>query len=109
MRTNSTYKTARNNYILRKLSEKQISPIQFHQLERSYKKNNLIYLERDFRHNFFEYSRGTEWMEDAVGPDTSWLEVSGIISWQVRAAIETLCYEDTVGTFTYNHGIDILS
>jgi hypothetical protein len=40
-------------------------------------------------------------MQDAVGPSAKWLEISGIVAWHVRAAIETLGYEDTTSTFSH--------
>jgi hypothetical protein len=92
-----TYKTARNTFVYRKLSDKEMSLTQLHQLERYQKKQTLLSLERFFRHNFFQYSRDGGWMQDAFGPNAAWLNIPGIISWHVRAAIETLRYEETHG------------
>jgi hypothetical protein len=41
-------------------------------------------------------------MQDAVGPNSSWLEIPGMVSWHVRAAIETLGYEERHGKFDNN-------
>jgi hypothetical protein len=61
-------------------------------------------MERAIRDIFLEYSRDFGWMEDAVGPNGIWLEVPGMIPWHVKAGIETLCYEDTTGTFITSKG-----
>ena len=76
----------------------QLSPKQFQRLEKVYKLKNLGALERSFGNNFFEFTRDGSWMEDAVGSSAKWLEIPGIVPWHVRAAIETLGYQDTSGT-----------
>jgi hypothetical protein len=86
-----------------------MSPTQLHQLERYQKKVALLSLESDFQHDFFQFSRDSSWMQDAVGPNAGWLNIPGIISWHLRAAIETLRYEEIHGNLNYSSTIACLS
>jgi hypothetical protein len=96
------FKTARNAFVLQALLDQKLSPKQFQQLAIVFKREKFINLQEAFRDNFFEFTRDGSWMQKAAGLNRNWLDIPGIIDWHVRAAINTLTYKDTTGTFNYS-------
>jgi hypothetical protein len=94
MSTDTFTQLARNDFIRGQLSLKGYSPKEYMGLWRPLRQNAQLQLEQEFKDGFFEYCRDRSWMQQAEGPCKAWMDINGIIPWHIKAAVDTLVYQD---------------
>ncbi|RDL38711.1 uncharacterized protein BP5553_03051 [Venustampulla echinocandica] len=82
---------ARNTFVRERLQfETGLSPKQFKGLAMVQRRYRIGQLERIFAAGFFQYTRDSDWMQEAVGNSDSWIYIHGMSAWHVKSALHAL-------------------
>ncbi|KAF4637150.1 hypothetical protein G7Y89_g935 [Cudoniella acicularis] len=84
------FKAARKGFVKEELQRQGLSPKQFKESDVIQKRYHIAQIERAFAAQFFQYTRDNSWMQDAVGPDSSWIYIHGMSVWHVRFALQSI-------------------
>lgn len=100
--------TARAQFVTGQLAKDNLTMEQFVALKSLDRQNQVAKMARAFTEEFFQYTRDNDWMQEAVGEISDWLNIPGMSEWHVKAAIHSLKrkYTDplihrSIGTVSY--------
>lgn len=85
----SNFLAARNLFVEHHL-QKEISISEYRQLKLDEKKEQVHRLSEAFIKEFFQYTRDNSWMQEAVGDNVDWINITGMSDWHIKAALASL-------------------